>query len=132
MNRSESDDEASFESILDDLQQFEEEEQSGRAQKQGARDLLSDAEGSVASEAGAVMPIVELVFSLRKAHSCAAIHQSCLGVAKGPSANQNANTQAWQLLSITCRRTHNWRSRKKDKRVKQPVTCLFRPEVINP
>jgi hypothetical protein len=54
--------EASFESIFDDLQQFEEEEQAGRAGQQGARDLLSDAEGSAASEAGAeaAMPIVDL------------------------------------------------------------------------
>jgi hypothetical protein len=60
MNRSESVDVASVESILDDLQQFEEEEQSGCAELQGASDLLSDAEGSVASEASAVMPIVDL------------------------------------------------------------------------
>jgi hypothetical protein len=62
MNRSKPNDEASFESIFDDLQQFEEEEQAGRAEQQGARDLLSDAEGSVASEGGAeaAMPIVDL------------------------------------------------------------------------
>jgi hypothetical protein len=56
------DDEASFESIFDDLQHFEEEEQAGRAVQQGLGDLLSDAEGSVASEAGAeaAMPIVAL------------------------------------------------------------------------
>jgi Fe2+ or Zn2+ uptake regulation protein len=62
MNRSESNDEASVESIFNDLQQFEEEEQVGRAEQQGASALLSHAEGSVASEASAeaVMPIVDL------------------------------------------------------------------------
>jgi DNA-binding PucR family transcriptional regulator len=44
-------DEASSESIFVDLQQFEEEEQAGRTERQGAGDLFSDAEGSVASEA---------------------------------------------------------------------------------
>jgi hypothetical protein len=44
-------DDASSESIFDDLQQFEEEEQAGRTERQGAGDLFSDAEGSVASEA---------------------------------------------------------------------------------
>jgi hypothetical protein len=34
-----------FESISVDLQQFEEEEQAGRAEQQGAGDLLRDAEG---------------------------------------------------------------------------------------
>jgi hypothetical protein len=53
------DDEASFEGIFDDLQQFEEEEQAGHTEQQGADDLLSDAEGSVASEA--VMPMVDLL-----------------------------------------------------------------------
>jgi hypothetical protein len=43
---------------VDDLQQFEEEEQVGRAEQQGAGDLLSDAEGKVASEAA--MAIVDL------------------------------------------------------------------------
>jgi hypothetical protein len=52
------DDEASFEGILDDLQQFEGEGQAGHAEQQGADDLLSDAEGSVASEA--VMLMVDL------------------------------------------------------------------------
>jgi hypothetical protein len=52
------DDEASFEGIFDDLQQFEEEEQAGHAEQQGADDLLSDAERSVASEA--VMLMVDL------------------------------------------------------------------------
>jgi hypothetical protein len=47
------DNEASFESIFDDLQQFEEEEQAGCAEQQGAGDLVSDAEGSVAPEADA-------------------------------------------------------------------------------
>jgi hypothetical protein len=62
MDQSESIDEASVESILNDLQQFEEEEQVGHAEQQGASDLLSHAEGSVASEASAeaVMPIVAL------------------------------------------------------------------------
>jgi hypothetical protein len=36
-------DEARFKSIFDDLQHFEEEEQVGRAEQQGAGDLLSDA-----------------------------------------------------------------------------------------
>jgi hypothetical protein len=56
------DNEASFESIFDDLQQFEEEEQAGCAKQQGAGDLVSDAEGSVAPEADAeaAMPIVDL------------------------------------------------------------------------
>jgi hypothetical protein len=53
------DDEASFEGIFDDLQQFEEEDQAGHAEQQGADDLLSDADGSVASEA--VMPMVYLL-----------------------------------------------------------------------
>jgi hypothetical protein len=55
------DNEASFESIFDDLQ-FEEEEQAGCAEQQGAGDLVSDAEGSVAPEADAeaAMPIVVL------------------------------------------------------------------------
>jgi hypothetical protein len=54
------DKEASSESIFDDLQQFEEEEQAGCAQ-QGAGDLVSNAEGSVAPEADAeaAMPIVD-------------------------------------------------------------------------
>jgi hypothetical protein len=45
---------------------LEEEEQAGHAQQQGAGDLLSDAEGSVAYEAGieAAMPIVDL-YSVR-------------------------------------------------------------------
>jgi hypothetical protein len=60
------DNEASFESIFDDLQQFEEEEQAGCAEQQGAGDLVSDAEGSVAPEADAeaAMPIVDL-FAVR-------------------------------------------------------------------
>jgi hypothetical protein len=37
--------EASFESISVDLQQVEEEEQAGRAEQQGASDLLRGAEG---------------------------------------------------------------------------------------
>jgi hypothetical protein len=55
------DNEASFESIFDDLQQFEEEEQAG-AEQQGTGDLVSNAEGSVAPEADAeaAMPIVDL------------------------------------------------------------------------
>jgi hypothetical protein len=44
------DDAASFKSIFDILQQPEEEEQAGRAEQQRSGDLLSDAEGSVASE----------------------------------------------------------------------------------
>jgi hypothetical protein len=51
------DNEASFEGIFDD-QQFEQEEQAGHTEQQGADDLFSDAEGSVASEA--VMPMVNL------------------------------------------------------------------------
>jgi hypothetical protein len=56
------DDEASFQGIFNDLQQFEEEEQAGRAEQQGAGDLLSNAEGSGASEASAeaAMPILDL------------------------------------------------------------------------
>jgi hypothetical protein len=56
------DNEASFESIFDDLQQFDEEEQAGCAEQQGAGDLVSSAEGSVAPEADAdaAMPIVDL------------------------------------------------------------------------
>jgi hypothetical protein len=56
------DNEASFESIFDDLQQFEEEEQAGCAEQQSAGDLVRDAEGSVAPEADAeaAMPIVDL------------------------------------------------------------------------
>jgi hypothetical protein len=41
---------ALFESIFDDLQQLQEEEQAGRAEQQGAGDLLIDAEESMASE----------------------------------------------------------------------------------
>jgi hypothetical protein len=52
------DDDASCEGIFDDLQQLEEEEQAGHAEQQGADDRLSDAEGSVASEA--VVPMVDL------------------------------------------------------------------------
>jgi hypothetical protein len=91
-------DEASFESIFDNLQHFEEEDQAGVAEKQGAGDLLSNAGGSVASEAGAeaAMPIV---FGQRKVHSCASVHQSCFAVAKGPSAAQNAIAQAWQQVT---------------------------------
>jgi hypothetical protein len=53
---------ASFKSIFDDLQQFEEEEQAGCAEQQGACDLISNAEGSVAPEADAeaAMPIGDL------------------------------------------------------------------------
>jgi hypothetical protein len=56
------DDEASFKSAFNYLQQFEEEEQAVHAEQQGAGDLLSDAEGSVASEASAevAMPLVGL------------------------------------------------------------------------
>jgi hypothetical protein len=56
------DNEASFETIFDDLQQVEEEEQAGCAEQQGAGDPVSDAEGSVAPEADAeaAMPIVDL------------------------------------------------------------------------
>jgi hypothetical protein len=58
------DNEASFESIFDDLQQFEEEEQleAGCAEQQGTGDLVSDAEESIAPEADAevVMPILDL------------------------------------------------------------------------
>jgi hypothetical protein len=56
------DNEASFESIFDDLQQFEEQEQAGCAEQQGTGDLVSDAEGSVGPEADAeaAMPIVDL------------------------------------------------------------------------
>jgi hypothetical protein len=43
------DNEASFEGIFDDLQQFEPEEQAGHANQQSADDLFSDAEGLVAS-----------------------------------------------------------------------------------
>jgi hypothetical protein len=39
------DDEASFESIFDDLQQFEEQKRAGRAEQKGIGDLLSDPEG---------------------------------------------------------------------------------------
>jgi 16S rRNA G966 N2-methylase RsmD len=39
------DDEASFESVFDALQQLEEEEQARRAEQQGAGDLLRDAQG---------------------------------------------------------------------------------------
>jgi hypothetical protein len=57
------DNEASFDSIFDDLQQFEEEEQAGCEEQQGTGDLISNAEGSVAPEADAeaAMPIVDLV-----------------------------------------------------------------------
>jgi hypothetical protein len=41
------DDEASFESIYNDLQQFEGEEQAGHAEQQVAGDMLSNADGSV-------------------------------------------------------------------------------------
>jgi hypothetical protein len=41
------DDEASFESIHNDLQQFEEEEQAGHAEQQVAGDMLRHADGSV-------------------------------------------------------------------------------------
>jgi hypothetical protein len=56
------DNEASFESIFDDLQQFEEEEQAGCAEQQGAGDLVGNAEGLVAPEddAEATMPIIDL------------------------------------------------------------------------
>jgi hypothetical protein len=56
------DEAASFKSIFDNLQQCEEEEQAGRAEQQGAGDLLSYAEGSVASAAVAevAMPIADL------------------------------------------------------------------------
>jgi hypothetical protein len=56
------DNEASFESIFDDLKQFEEEEQAGYAEQQGAGDLVSDAQGSVSPEpdAEAAMPVVDL------------------------------------------------------------------------
>jgi hypothetical protein len=55
------DDEASVESIFDDLQHFEEAKKAGRA-----GDLLCDVAGSVASDAGseAAMPIVDL-FSVK-------------------------------------------------------------------
>jgi hypothetical protein len=57
------DNEASFERIVDDLQQLEEEVQVGRAEQQGVICLAmqNSAEGSVASEAGAetAMPIVD-------------------------------------------------------------------------
>jgi hypothetical protein len=57
------DDEASFESIFDDLQHFEKEKQAGCAEQQGAGYLLSVAEGSAASECGAegAMPILDRV-----------------------------------------------------------------------
>jgi hypothetical protein len=80
----------------------EEEEQVGCAEQQDAGDLLGDAERSVASEA--TMPTcghTRLVFGLRKVHSCAAVHQSRLGVAQGPSADQTAIAQAWQPVTIT-------------------------------
>jgi hypothetical protein len=38
-------DEACFEGIFDDLQKFEEEEQAGRAEQQGAGDVLSSCTG---------------------------------------------------------------------------------------
>jgi hypothetical protein len=77
------DDEASLESIFDDLHLFKEEEKAGRAKQEGAGDLLSDAEGSVASEGRteAAMPW-QPVCDLRKAHSCAAVQQRCLNVAR--------------------------------------------------
>jgi hypothetical protein len=80
-------DEASLKGILDDLEQFEREEQAERA-----GDLLCDAEGLVASQghAEAAMPIVDLfavvVNPFEDAHSCAAVHQRCLGVAQGPGS----------------------------------------------
>jgi hypothetical protein len=43
------DDEASFEGIFDDLQQFEEDEQAERAEQEGAGNLLCDAKGLAAS-----------------------------------------------------------------------------------
>jgi hypothetical protein len=54
------DNEASFESIFDDLKQFE--EKAGCAEQQGTGDLVGDAERSVAPEADAeaAMPIVDL------------------------------------------------------------------------
>jgi hypothetical protein len=56
------DDEASFEGIFDDLQQFEQEGQEECAEQEGAGNLFSDAEGTVASEgrAEASMPVVDL------------------------------------------------------------------------
>jgi hypothetical protein len=53
------DDEASFGSTFDDLQQLDEEGRAGRAELQGAGDLLSDAEGMVVYEAA--MPIIDLL-----------------------------------------------------------------------
>jgi hypothetical protein len=57
------DNEASFEGIFGDLQQFEEQEPAEHAEKEGTGDHLSDAEGSVASEGRieAAMPIVDLL-----------------------------------------------------------------------
>jgi hypothetical protein len=52
-------DAASFGSIFDDLQQFDEEEQAGRTERQGAGGLFSNAERSAASESA--VPIVDLL-----------------------------------------------------------------------
>jgi hypothetical protein len=56
------DDEASFEGIVDDLKELEEEEQAERAGQEGAGDLLSDAEASVPSEGriDAALPMVNM------------------------------------------------------------------------
>jgi hypothetical protein len=61
-------DEASCVSIFDGLRQCEDKVQAGRAEQQGAGDLLNGAEGSVASEAA--MPIVDL-FSVRGRYTTA-------------------------------------------------------------
>jgi hypothetical protein len=43
-------------------------------------------------------------------HSCAAVHQRCLGVPKAPVAAQNAIAQGWQQVTQL-----SWSLRKKDR-----------------
>jgi hypothetical protein len=82
------DNEASFESTFDDLQQFDEEEQAGCAEQQGAGDLQKD-QWPLTPMLRLPCPLLT-VFGLRMVHSCVAVHQSCLGIAKGHLAAQSA------------------------------------------
>jgi hypothetical protein len=95
------DDEASFEGIFDQQQQFGDEEQAERAEQEGAGVLLSDAGGSAASVGctEAAIPIVDLFALLNGADSCVVVQKRCLGVAKGPATPQNAIAQAWQQVA---------------------------------
>jgi hypothetical protein len=113
--------EAGFESMLDDLLQFEEEEQPVRTEQEGAGDLLSNAESSVAFESR--NEVVDL-FAVRREHTTAPRRR--LGGYSRRVSPQNANEQAGQRVTPflhNFKKSRSWRSRKQVSHVEEPICC---------